>query len=1110
MDRNLFLGLYRHMLTARKVDEVEEALAQRGEAFFFIPGSGHEAMAALEPHLTAEDWLHCHYRDKALALARGMTVESMFYALLGRAESNSAGRRMPGFPSDPELHLLNTPTLVGNSALQAVGVAMAVKNRKGNPVVLCSVGDGTTQQGEYLEAVGEAVRSNLPVLFVVEDNRYALSTLTGQNTFYSMPSGEADEFYGLKIHCIDGTDTVNTYEALGGLVAGMRKDRGPRLVIFKSERLSSHTNADDQTVYRSAKDIDDAMRNRDPIRILEKRLVQEGVSEDELKNIQTEVTATIQKALKTARAGTNPVPELGAKAPLPKDLEEAEEYRGTSDDAALSMLEAMRETLRHHLGADKKVSLYGEDIEDPKGDVFGLTRGLSSQFPEQVRNSPLAESTVLGVAVGRALAGEKPVAFLQFADFLPIAYNQIMSEMGAMYWRSKGDWHCPVIVMAICGAYRPGLGPYHAQNPESVVAHVPGVDVFAPSTAADAAGLLNAAFRSNRPTIFFYPKNLLNDRDVVTSPDVAAQIVPVGKARITRAGHDISIVTWGSTMPICKHVARTLAEEVGIAAEVVDLRSVFPWDKETILTSAKKTGKLLVVHEDNQTCGMGGEILATVAEESGSNVQVARVTRKDTYVPYDFASQIAVLPSYRSVLTRAAELLDLELEWEEPIRPEAGIVEIKAIGSSPSDETIRITELHVAEGDTVAEDALLVSVEADKAAMEISTPFAGTVDKLMVAEADVVTVGTPIIRVKTSEESIVRPITEEDPGRPILKKKYGQPQPVTPAPVSSAVNNFNVILSSVCSAHGSRVMTNEDFLSKFPEWTSADVLRRTGIEKRNWIGEGESSLTLGVDACRKLLKRENLDISDIDVLICSTGTPLQMTPSLACSILKELSPEKGEVMVQAYDVNAACTGFLYALQNAHDILMNAPDQKIVVVTSETLSQVLDHDDTGTVFLFGDAATASLITTRKRDGNVNARVFRPVLSAKGEDAGTLSVPFPHNDDYLRMDGQAVFRVAVRKLSDMMNQACAAVGVTINDLDVIVPHQANERILHAVGRMIKYPEDKIFINMRESGNTSSNTVPLGLEIVAPRCTTGDKIGMCAFGGGFTFGAGILELL
>jgi 2-oxoisovalerate dehydrogenase E1 component len=603
----------------------------------------------------------------------------------------------------------------------------------------------------------------------------------------------------------------------------------------------------------------------------------------------------------------------------------------------------------------------------------------------------------------------------------------------------------------------------------------------------------------------FLPKNLLNDRGVVTSPDVEKQLVGIGKAHVRRKGDDLTIVTWSSTMPICERAADAL-DNVGITTEIIDLRSVSPWDKDTIVASARKTGKLLVVHEDNHTCGMGGEICATVAEAT-SAVELARVTRADTYVPYEYSSHLEVLPSYKSVLARAADMLGLELEWEAPVTAEAGVAEIKALGAGPSDETVRINEILVANGDNVEADAVLVSVEADKAVMEISTPFAGIVDEVLVAEDQMVAVNTPIVRIRTDEETTARPVTEENPGRPILTRTYN---PRFERAVTAGAVSNDVVLSSTYSVLGSRLVKNDEIVGKFSGWDSQEVLRRTGIESRYWIDENESALTLGVDACRKLLERENLQISDIDVLICSTGTPLQMTPSLSCQILGQLSPKNEQSFVQAYDVNAACSGYLYALQCAHDHLKSAPDLKILVVTSETLSPLLDDGDPSTYFLFADAATASLLSGDVREGNVNARVFRPVLSANGEAPEILSVPFAGTDQFVRMDGQAVFRVAVRRMAEMMRAACTAADLEIEDIDMIVPHQANERILLAVRKLLKIPEEKIFINIRGLGNTSSNTIPLGLEEIASDYKRGQKLGMVAFGGGFTYGSGILEIL
>ena len=1106
IDTQLFLALYRHMLASRKADAVQADAAQRGEAFFYIPSSGHEAMAALAPHLTSTDWLHCHYRDRALMLARGVTQTDLLLGLLGKEGSPSEGRRMSGFACNRSLNLLSAPTGVASNALQAVGVAQAVKNEDHAPIVYCGIGDGGTQEGEFAEAVAEAVRADLPVLFVVQNNHYALSTPSKGRTFFSLPSGDADTFYGLPILRVDGTDTVETHRVFGEAVSEVRKTRGPQLVVVEMERLMSHTNADDHTLYRSADAIRDMQETADPVLLLAQRLIAEGILEADLKQIEHEVNHEMDEAFAAAREAPNAAVELSAKKPLPKKLiATASEQRDEGD--ALTLLEAMREVFRSRLENDSSVTISGEDIEDPKGDVFGLTRGLSTAFPEQVLNAPLSEATIVGSAIGQALVGKKPVACIQFADFMLPAFNQIASELGAMWWRTNGQWECPVIITAICGAYRPGLGPYHAQTFDATFAHIPGLDVFMPSTAADAAGLLNAAFDSGRPTIFLFPKNLINDRSVLCGADAARQFVPIGKARISRPGRDLTIVSWGSTMPLCEKSADAL-EEAGASIEVIDLRSLSPWDEDAVIASAQKTGRLLVVHEDNHTCGLGGEVLATVAEKAGVPIQMARVTRHDTYIPYLFETQIEVLPSFKSVLGKAAELLDYSLTWQKSVEEKDGFITVNAIGSSPSDKTVVITELHIEVGQSVEAGELLASVEADKATMEISTPVKGVIEELFLEEGDSVDVGTPLTRIKTEEMGLIKkPLIEENSGTPILEKNDVQAESAA-SKSTEPVANQPVILSSISTVLASRKIVNEDLVNPGDEWDSEAIRKRTGIETRYWIEGDENVITLAVQATRDLLKKENLTISDIDAMVCSTGTPLSMTPSLACRVLKELSPQKGEVLMQAHDVNAACSGYMYALQNAVDILRDDPTKKVIVITSETLSPMINHDDPKTSVLFGDAATASLLSCESRGGNINALVNRPVLSATGVDEKILFVPNMGGTEVIEMEGLTVFKLAVRKMINMLTHACDDRDITVEDLDWVVPHQANERIIEAIRKTIHCPPEKMFNHIKKYANTSSNTIPFALAELVPQTQPGALIGLTAFGGGFTFGAAVIE--
>jgi 2-oxoisovalerate dehydrogenase E1 component len=1103
------LTVYRAMLTARRLDEAEFDLVRRGEAFFHVSGAGHEASAALAPHLSADDWLHCHYRDKALLLLRGVLIRTFLTGLLCKASSPSAGRQMSAHLSDRARNVLSIVGPVGNNALQAVGVAAAVRDRPERPIVLCSVGDGTTQEGEFLEACAEAVRAEVPVLFLIEDNRWAISTSTSCRTFYSRPAGEAPEFYGMPIRRLDGRNVWRAYEAFGEVVARMRIERRPALVVLQVERLVDHTNADDQTLYRTQEAIDASRTWSDPIRFLEERLQAAGVAESALVQIQREAAAAVREAEAQALDAPEPTPIFTAKRLLPPPAPAPEP--AAAAPPRLTMREALGVTLRRHLRTDPRVFLFGEDIEDPKGDVFGVTKGLSTEFPGRVQNAPLSEATIVGVAVGRALAGERPVAFLQFADFLPLAFNQIAAELGSLYWRTDGTWEAPVIVLASCGGYRPGLGPFHAQSMEAVAAHTPGLDVVLPCTAADAAGLLNAAFASGRPTLFFYPKALLNQAEGAGPVDVDRQLVPLGTARLVRSGRDLTLVGWGNTVALCAKAAAALIE-AGVEAEVLDLRSLSPWDERAVLASSEKTRRLLVVHEDNHTCGFGAEVLATVAEKARVPIVVRRVARPDTHIPCNFANQLAVLPSFRSVLTAAATLLDLDLTWDAPPAAETGWYLVEAIGSGPADDEVRVETILVQVGATVTAGEVVALVEASKATCEIASPVAGVVAEVLARPGDMIAVGTPLLKVRTATTVRRRVVTQENPGTPRFRQPFGTGSAATHLPAAArAIAHSDAIhpaigILSMAAVAGSRVVTNEELLLHHPGRTSADVIQRTGIETRRWLGPGEDSLSLAVRATRQALEEAGLTPADLDAVICSTGTPPALTPSLACRVMAELTRQGAGLGAQAYDINAACSGYLYALSAAFDYLQARPEARVLVVTAEALSPLLDLNDFDTAFLFGDAASATLLAGSAHGPTARAHLYRPVLAAKGEDGSALTVPLPGSSRSMHMKGTIIFTEAVRSMADMLGRACAALSLKPQELRFVVPHQANQRILDAVGRRTGVP---IYSNLRRLGNTSSSSIPLALCETLPGVEPGARLGLCAFGGGFTCGAAVLEI-
>lgn len=1106
------------MVTARHMDLIEQSYTSRGEAFFHVSGAGHEGSVALAPYLTPEDWLHCHYRDKALMLARGITPYMFFLSLFNKGDSHSRGRQMNAHMSAPDLNVMSIVGPVGNSALQAVGVAEAIKDVPSSPFVLCALGEGMTQEGEVIEAIGHAVREQLPVLFVVQDNSYAISTKTTGQTFYSRPDGEAESFYGVPISRIDGRNVITASEEFGRLVGSIRVDRRPQIAIFSVERLHNHTNADDQRVYRSPDEIENAAKTGDPIALLRAQLIERGVAEKELTDEEESIRTTLIDDARRAQMSSEPIATGTAKPPLPAKLTDpTSEYLGTGDDE-LVMLEAIRDVLDHRMATDERVTLFGEDIEDPKGDVFGITRGLGEKYGRRIKNSPLSESLILGVSVGRALAGGRPVAFLQFADFLPIAYNQIFSELGSMYWRTDGGWTVPVIVMVTAGGYRPGLGPFHASTLEALVAHTPGIDVFMPSSADDAAGLLNAAFESERPTIFFYPKNQLNDRSRMTSRDVARQLVPIGVSRTLRRGDDITIVAYGNTVPLADKAAGVLWEN-GVSVDLIDLRSLVPWDTTAVVQSVERTGKLIVTHEDNGTAGFGAEVVAAVTEESRRHVITRRVTRPDTYVPCNFGNQLDVLPSYRRILETAVDLLGGSIIWKRDEETGAGTFDVEAIGSSPSDETVSVLEWKVAPGDSVAEGDLLAEVEADKAAADLMSPVAGTVEELLIEVGDNVAVGTPIVRIKTSEDEPVhvKPLTRENPGEPIITglDVSRRESTIQRGNGSESARNRSFVDSDVCLIGstavrtGSRIVENGEIAALAPDWDAGDIEKRTGIQRRPWVIDGEDTLSLAVDAARSALSEEELTVKDVDLILFSTGTPTSTTPSMATLLQHELAAGDETVECGAYDINAACSGYVYALQIAWDYLSNAPQAVILVVTSEVLSPRLDMHDGGTAPIFGDAATATVIggSASPVAKRARASVDRPTVAARGESGDSLRVPFD-SEVPISMDGPKVYLEAVRAMMQSLSVVADAAEIRSDALDLYIPHQANQRIINAIRQRMKLKNDRMFSNIANYGNTSSSTIPICLHELLPKRDAGSIWGITAFGGGFTYGAALIR--
>jgi 2-oxoisovalerate dehydrogenase E1 component len=399
---------------------------------------------------------------------------------------------------------------------------------------------------------------------------------------------------------------------------------------------------------------------------------------------------------------------------------------------------------------------------------------------------------------------------------------------------------------------------------------------------------------------------------------------------------------------------------------------------------------------------------------------------------------------------------------------------------------------------------IIASLEATKSVFEITSPVDGTVTEIFAQEGETVPVGQPLLKIQTEiTETHIKPITQEQSGTPVIKQRKSETTLQVPSR-NLDHRAFDVGISSIATVSGSRLISNADLNLVGTNMKTDDIVRLTGIEHRHWAAEGEDAVSMAVKSCWQVLEQEQLIIDDLDLVICSTTSPQSVTPSMACRVLNGLAQGKSDTMLQAYDINAACSGYLYALQAGYDFLQSTPRGRVLVVTAEVLSPLLNPDDFDTAILFGDATTATILYGESHFHQARARLHRPDLSAKGEDGSTLSVPFRH-DGFIQMKGRRVFTEAVRSMISSLTRVCHQQGMNVNDLNLIVPHQANQRIIDAIQSRV---EPQVFSNIRHHGNTSSSSIPLCLNELLPHFEPGQQLGLCAFGGGFTFGAGILE--
>jgi 2-oxoisovalerate dehydrogenase E1 component len=736
------LRLLTILLESRHGDLREQNLNRQGKGHFHVSGMGHEGLAALGVAMTDGDYVVPYYRDRALVLGRGVASRELALDYFAKRKGQSHGRQMPSHYSYASRGIWSVPTPTGSQLLPGCGIAWGIQLDNKPNVVVTTIGDAATRQGDFFEAISFAKERKLPVLFVVEDNKYGISSPTRKINPLAIDVLQPNDWKQ-----IDGSDVQQIYDEGVKAFESMRAGGGPVFFWVNMERLSSHTSSDDHKLYRTAEELAEGEK-LDPLKCWSEKLVKDGViTADEYAKLDQEIKERIRSEFAEAERAEDPSADellLQVKADPPQLNDEVlppGKYR---------IGDTINKTLRLGLEESSDRIIFGEDVEDPKGGVFRLTQKLSTEFPKQVFNSPLAESTILGVACGLASYGKRPVFELQFIDFIGPAMNQLVTNLSTLRWRSFGTWKCPVVIYAPYGAYLPGGSLWHSQANEAVLAHYPGINVAIPSTPEDAAGLMWTAMHCEDPTFVLVPKHLLWAEHESKEP---VRAVPLGVARKRNAGSDVTLVAWGNTIEKSIEALAEIGDEISV--DLLDLRSIVPWDHAAIEQSVARTGRLVVVQEDSENCSVGQMIVAHLAGQTEIWSELLAppilVSKPNVMIGYNPIYEYAALPDVKRIVAALQRSMSTSaaaprvviadpgraVTKPAPAKKTAAVSDPgykKAMGTQKivvpiMGEGIRnakVVTLLKKPGDQIALDDPLCEVETDKAVYPIESSFAGT------------------------------------------------------------------------------------------------------------------------------------------------------------------------------------------------------------------------------------------------------------------------------------------------------------------------------------------------------------------------------------------------